>query len=286
MLLLPLGSCLADAYGLYKQTRSGPTTRLLTTSSASFTSRRSAPGSSLRGMGAGLASPPFTRMVVFWAFAITFVTIDRAAGRALLPAQRPYLQNTVIVGAGSVGQLIARKLLEHPRVRLQSARVHRRSAPKRTTQIGGLPSSAGPRACGVVRSFRIERVIFAFSNDSHEDMLELIRCSRFDCRSTSCRGSSRSWSRRRATRSRACRWSAYRGSGCPGSRLLEATLDRVSSVAIVLLRRCSLAAIDQARFAWPRFFRQPRVGSGAGFRIFKFRTMVTTPTSARARSPT
>ena len=46
--------------------------------------------------------------------AIGFVSVGRAAARAYCRRQINYLQNTIIVGAGDVGQLVARKLLKHP----------------------------------------------------------------------------------------------------------------------------------------------------------------------------
>ena len=62
----------------------------------------------------GLAHPTAPKLVVFWAAAIPFVR-SAASPRAAL-ARRPiaYLQNAVIVGAGDVGQLVARKILQHP----------------------------------------------------------------------------------------------------------------------------------------------------------------------------
>ena len=50
---------------------------------------------------------------VFWLLAIAGISLGREA--ALGPRRRlAYLQNAVIVGAGDVGQLIGRKLLQHP----------------------------------------------------------------------------------------------------------------------------------------------------------------------------
>ena len=51
---------------------------------------------------------------IFWAAAVAFISVGRAVARAVARRNIAYLQNTVIVGAGDVGQLIARKLLNHP----------------------------------------------------------------------------------------------------------------------------------------------------------------------------
>src|SRR5207237_5865627 len=60
------------------------------------------------------AKPEFPKLITFWGIAIVFITTGRALSRALCRRQLSYLQNTIIVGAGEVGQLVARKLLNHP----------------------------------------------------------------------------------------------------------------------------------------------------------------------------
>jgi len=61
-----------------------------------------------------LADPQPAKFLMFWAVAILFVTLARAGARAFCRRQTAYIQNTLIVGAGEVGQLIAAKLLQHP----------------------------------------------------------------------------------------------------------------------------------------------------------------------------
>ena len=61
----------------------------------------------------GLASPQLERLVVFWLLAILLVTTRRAVARTVAVA-RAATRGTVMVGAGDVGQLVARKLLQHP----------------------------------------------------------------------------------------------------------------------------------------------------------------------------
>ena len=52
--------------------------------------------------------------VTFWVMAISFVIGARALARAAARRMPMFWQNAVIVGAGDVGQLIARKLQQHP----------------------------------------------------------------------------------------------------------------------------------------------------------------------------
>ena len=63
----------------------------------------------------GLANPTSDRLLLFWAGAIVRHRASRASSRALdLQATRQLSRTRSIVGAGEVGQLVARKLLEHP----------------------------------------------------------------------------------------------------------------------------------------------------------------------------
>ena len=62
----------------------------------------------------GLWKPDLAELILFWGVAIALVTAGRAIGRAVCRQTISYLQNTIIVGAGDVGQLVARKLLQHP----------------------------------------------------------------------------------------------------------------------------------------------------------------------------
>ena len=62
----------------------------------------------------GLWTPELAELVFFWGAGVGFVTAGRATARAVCRQTISYLQNTIIVGAGDVGQLVARKLLKHP----------------------------------------------------------------------------------------------------------------------------------------------------------------------------
>ena len=63
---------------------------------------------------ADLGSIQPAKPLAFSASAIVLLPLLRACARSLCRRDPRYLQNTVIVGAGEVGQLVARKLLRHP----------------------------------------------------------------------------------------------------------------------------------------------------------------------------
>jgi exopolysaccharide biosynthesis polyprenyl glycosylphosphotransferase len=58
--------------------------------------------------------PQLVRLVSFWTLAIVAVAIGRAIARAWCRTRPSYVQTALIVGAGNVGQLIARKIEQHP----------------------------------------------------------------------------------------------------------------------------------------------------------------------------
>jgi exopolysaccharide biosynthesis polyprenyl glycosylphosphotransferase len=112
---------------------------------------------------------------VFWGTAILFVSAGRVMARTLARRSISYLQNTVVVGAGEVGQLVARKILQHPEYGLNllgfvddNPKENRGDLDFATT-IGSTRDL--PRLVGALG---IERVIFAFSNDPESDLVELI----------------------------------------------------------------------------------------------------------------
>ena len=119
--------------------------------------------------------PTTSRMVAFWLMAVTFVLIGRAIARAVARRHPLFQQNAVIVGAGDVGQLIARKLQQHPEygIRVVGFTDDRPKEPRSDLddlRLLGTPDEL-PRLVG---TFNIDRVIIAYSNDSHENLLELV----------------------------------------------------------------------------------------------------------------
>jgi exopolysaccharide biosynthesis polyprenyl glycosylphosphotransferase len=124
----------------------------------------------------GIAHPTAPKLVVFWVTAIAFVSVARATARSLSRRSMAYLQNTVILGAGEVGQLIAHKLMQHPEYGINLVGFvddqpkERREDLEHLALLGGIE-----RLPSVVRLLDVERVIIAFSNDRREDILDLVR---------------------------------------------------------------------------------------------------------------
>ena len=104
----------------------------------------------LFGVATNLVQPVLARLGVFW-LARDRPDPDAARVARLACRHLPgYTQNAVIVGAGNVGQQLALKLLEPPRVRHQPRRASSTIArPSWTTSSpsGSRSCSAGPTAC-------------------------------------------------------------------------------------------------------------------------------------------
>jgi exopolysaccharide biosynthesis polyprenyl glycosylphosphotransferase len=127
----------------------------------------------------GIAHPKGIKLVIFWGAAIGIVSVGRIVARTLSRRHIAYMQNTIIVGAGEVGQLIARKFLQHPEYGINLVGFVDAEPKERREDIGDLALLGAPdRLPALVRLFDVERVIVAFSRESHEETIELIRTLR------------------------------------------------------------------------------------------------------------
>ena len=231
----------------------------------------------------GLATASFPRLFTFWALAIALVTLARASARTFCRRHIAYLQNTIIVGAGDVGQTVARKLLQHPEYGINLVGFVDAAPRDRRPELGHLTLLGTPDDLpAIARTFDVERVIIAFSGDTHEQTLELIRSLndleiQVDI-----------VPRLYEIISPAAGIHTVEGVPLVGipplrlsqsSRLLKRAMDVSLSLAGLTLAAPAFALIGLAiklESPGPVFFRQIRMGSGERtFRIFKFRTMMT-----------
>ncbi len=116
------------------------------------------------------------KLLIFWLLAIVLVVAGRVIARSLCRQRVTYIQNAVIVGAGEVGQRLAQKFLQHPEygvnlVGFVDDRPKDQQEGLEQLSILGPPSALKD----IVRLLDIDRVIVAFSNDSHEQTIEVVR---------------------------------------------------------------------------------------------------------------
>ena len=201
--------------------------------------------------------------------------------RAVCRRSLIYLQNTVIVGAGDVGQLVARKLLQHPEYGINLVGFVDADPKDRRHDLEHLALLGGTeRLPAIVRLFDVERVIIAFSNESHEEMLDIIReLKDLDVQIDIVP---------RLFELVGPGVGVHTVEGLPmiglpplrlsrSSRLLKRTTDVVLALfALVVLAPvfAMIAVLIKLDSRGPVFFRQVRMGRGdKTFRIFKFRSM-------------
>jgi exopolysaccharide biosynthesis polyprenyl glycosylphosphotransferase len=230
----------------------------------------------------GWHSPVHQKLIVFWFFSVGLVIIVRSLTRAVARTRASYVQNVVVLGAGDVGQLIGRKILNHPEYGLNligfvDALPKEQRLDLTDMTIVGEPSDL----VEIVERENIERVIVAFSNERHEDILELVRSLKdlsvqidivprlFEIVSPGLQQHSIegipviSIPRFKLSRS---------------SKLLKRAIDIVISSLLLIAFAPSfllIVLLIKLDSRGPALFRQIRMGAGNhAFHIFKFRTMV------------
>jgi exopolysaccharide biosynthesis polyprenyl glycosylphosphotransferase len=229
----------------------------------------------------GLARPGATRLVGFWALAIAAVALGRVVARAACRRSETYLQDTVIVGAGDTGQLIARKLLHHPEYGLNllgfvDASPKARRPGLEHVGVLGEPEEL-PR---IVAELDVERVIVAFTSEPDERTMAIARSLRDRDVQVDIvprlyelvgpRAGMHSVEALPLVGIPSVRLS-------PSSRLLKRAIDVVGAAALLMLTAPVFAVVSlltKLDSPGPVFFRQTRLGLGMReFTALKFRTM-------------
>jgi exopolysaccharide biosynthesis polyprenyl glycosylphosphotransferase len=127
-------------------------------------------------LGIGVGSPG--AVVLSWLLTIMLMVVLRAAVRTGR-RRESQLQNTVIVGAGEIGQLVADKLLRNPQFGCRLVGfvdAHPRGRPQ---TLSSVPMLGGLDALdAVIRDLDVKRVMIAFSEDSLLSVLHVLRSLR------------------------------------------------------------------------------------------------------------
>jgi exopolysaccharide biosynthesis polyprenyl glycosylphosphotransferase len=98
------------------------------------------------------------------------------AARATTRHSVLYVQNLVIVGAGHVGQLVARKVLHHPEYGINLVGFVDAHPRARRAEVGDVALLGPPdRLPALVRAFDVDRVVVAFSEDPTPGTVAILR---------------------------------------------------------------------------------------------------------------
>jgi len=125
----------------------------------------------------GRPNPSIYAVITFWFLAVAILPLGRTIARRACKRTRAYQQNTLIVGAGEVGQLIARKLVMHPEYGVNVVGfIDRDPKARRPDLPEDLAILGGPeRLPEIVKCLDVERVVIAFSNEPVSELLSLLR---------------------------------------------------------------------------------------------------------------
>jgi exopolysaccharide biosynthesis polyprenyl glycosylphosphotransferase len=112
----------------------------------------------------------------FWAIMAACLVAGRAIAGTAARRRAGFVQNTVIIGAGEVGQLVGRKIAQHPEFGLRlvgfvDADPREIRGDLQDTPVLGSPVDIED----VVRRHQVDRAIVAFSNDRHDLLVGLVR---------------------------------------------------------------------------------------------------------------
>ena len=229
----------------------------------------------------GLGDPSQKKLTVFWLLAIVTVPAARAVARAVARRHPLYRQNAIIIGAGDVGQLVGRKLAQHPEYGIKlvgfvDANPRERRADLRELQLLGDPGDLHEIVC----RHDVDRVIVAFSSDRHPELLEALRSLRKEGVHVDVVP--------RLFEAINPRVGIHSVEGLPllglppariprSSRFLKRSLDIAVSATILTLAAplmALIAVLIRRDSPGPAFFRQTRLGLDMRqFTVFKFRTM-------------
>ncbi len=228
-----------------------------------------------------IASPSFPKLLTFWALAILLLAVGRTAARALCRRRPAYVQNAVVVGAGDVGQLIARKFLHHPEYGVNLVGFVDATPKERQPGLERVPLLGGPPDLpAIVREQGVDRAVFAFWAGSHREMIDLIRrlnelAVQVDIVPRGFEVVSTGADVHAVESIPLIGLPPFQLS--PSAQLLKRALDvSASLVALTLLAPAFLliGLLIRLDSQGPVFFRQMRMGIGhAAFSMYKFRTM-------------
>jgi len=230
----------------------------------------------------GWNQPRIFALATLWLLAAPLVPLARAVARRLCKLSMAYQQNTVIVGAGDVGQLICRKLIKHPEYGANVVgfvdtlpKPRRPDLPEHITILGGLDQLPD-----IVERLDVARLVIAFSTQSASELLAVMR----QLRSLDIQIDLVPWLFELV----GPRASAHAIEGLPviglpprrvstTARLLKRTIDFIGAVILLIVLSPLMAYIAiriRLDSHGPVLFRQTRLGTRMReFTILKFRTM-------------
>ena len=126
------------------------------------------------GSGSGPIGPG--TILTFWVAALLLLPLVRATMRHYVVPRLNTPQNTIIVGAGEVGQMLARKILKHAQYNLRLVGFLDDHPHPLSADLDGLPVIGGEEELlEALRNYNVSRVILAFSQRPPQDVIDVMR---------------------------------------------------------------------------------------------------------------
>ncbi|MBA2384047.1 MAG: sugar transferase [Actinobacteria bacterium] len=244
----------------------------------------------------GAGRDPVDALLRLWLFATAYVAAGRVAlywSQAQARRAGEGLRPTLIVGAGKVGRLAARRLLDSPQLGLKPVGFLDKDPLADTGADTTLPVlGASWDLESVVREHGVEQVIITFSTAPSDVLLRLVR----RCQALGVAVAMVPRLYERTTTRMTVEHigglplvSAHSADPRGWQFSVKYALDRITSLALVMLAAPVLVTISVAVYlslGRPILFRQRRVGlDGAEFGMLKFRTMRLTDESMPSFEP-
>jgi exopolysaccharide biosynthesis polyprenyl glycosylphosphotransferase len=127
------------------------------------------------GWAAGFDSS-IGRLFTFWTIAIVLVVTCRGLARTLARRSDAHTERTLVLGAGDVGQLIARKARLHPEYGLHVVGFLDADPRTRRSDVNGVEVLGSLENLEqVARELEVDRVIVAFSREPDEATMQTLR---------------------------------------------------------------------------------------------------------------
>ena len=127
----------------------------------------------------GISYPRPGKLIVFWILATLLVSGCRGLARSICLRSPAYIQNAVVIGAGEVGQLVARKIGQHREYGLRLLGLVDEEPLRLRADLGDVEILGTlDELPQLVREREVERVIVAFSGESDADTAKVLRTLR------------------------------------------------------------------------------------------------------------
>jgi len=120
--------------------------------------------------------PSLARIATLWVCAIVLVAAGRGIALAVGRRHAAYRQNTLVVGAGTIGQRVARKAIQHPEYGITIVGFVDRQPGEDRSDLDHVPFLGFPEQLGsLIAEHGVQRVVIAFPRLGTEQTLELVQ---------------------------------------------------------------------------------------------------------------